>query len=425
MTQDLKENKVLSTLILAAWLVFFISLICSFRAISSIGIALILLCGVIKNKLESGHFFPKQTKNLFLAGCILFFLLQLIALLYTQNPGEGWDHIRLKTGLVIIPLAVYCTGNVLAANRQKLFSWFTIILAIASLYCLVRAFLRYRETGDIFLLFYHELVSPLSQHAVYFSIFVFIALVFLLESTRKQYFIINRIFQASLIVYFSVFLFLLSSKLVLVFCGVYLLYYFISIFRNSTTNKPVSVTLFFVLVIGITGILLIPNPVDSRFKEIIKTDINWLQQEKFSPGDYINGLQFRLLQWKLVPEILSREKSWWTGVSPGDAQSKLDQQYIAKNMYTGDPASGSRGFLGYNTHNQFLEALLQNGIPGLFIFLFICFTLIRIAWQKKERMSSFVILLLLIYALSESVLETQYGLIIFTFFPLFVSQDEL
>jgi hypothetical protein len=38
------------------------------------------------------------------------------------------------------------------------------------------AFIHYSDTGDTTHFFYHQLVSPLKQHAVYFSLLVFIAL---------------------------------------------------------------------------------------------------------------------------------------------------------------------------------------------------------------------------------------------------------
>jgi O-antigen ligase len=152
-------------------------------------------------------------------------------------------------------------------------------------------------------------------------------------------------------------------------------------------------------------------------------DLAIVKQEKFNPGHYFNGLQFRLLQWEFTAELLNENDSWWYGVSPADAQTLLDQKYISKKMYAGDPAKGTKGYLGYNTHNQFLETLLQSGIPGLVILLAACFFLVRIAWRKKRRIISFIIALLLAWLFSESVLERQFGIMIFTFFPLFFSLD--
>jgi O-antigen ligase len=166
------------------------------------------------------------------------------------------------------------------------------------------------------------------------------------------------------------------------------------------------------------------NPVSRRFSEVLKGDLNFINQKKFKPGDYFNGLQFRLLQWRFVSEILNEQKSWLAGVSPGDAQSYLDQKYVSENMYTGTPERRDSGFLGYNTHNQFLEALLQSGIIGVLVFLMIWFALIKMAIKRRNNALSFITVLLLAYSFTESVLETQFSLVIFLFFPLFFYMDK-
>jgi O-antigen ligase len=120
-----------------------------------------------------------------------------------------------------------------------------------------------------------------------------------------------------------------------------------------------------------------------------------------------------------VPAILNEKKAWLAGVSPGDAQNYLNQKYISKNMYTGTVARGDKGFIGYNTHDQFLESLLETGLVGSLLFLLICWSLVKMVRERKKAELSFVTILLLVYSFSESVFETQYSLFIFLFFPLF------
>jgi len=152
---------------------------------------------------------------------------------------------------------------------------------------------------------------------------------------------------------------------------------------------------------------------------MMQTDFQFIKRERFNPGDYFNGLQFRLLQWEFVPGILNEKKAWLLGVSPGDAQNYLNQKYISKNMYIGSVERGDKGFIGYNTHDQFLESLLETGLIGGLIFLLICWSMVRMTWERKKAELSFITILLLVYSFSESVFETQYSLFIFLFFPLF------
>ena len=420
----MKPTKAIYSLNQALYLLFLASLICSLRAITSISIGLILLIGLITNGKALSSLFKKGPDLFFMIGCFLFFLLQLVSLLYTHDQQEAWDHIRLKSGLVLTPLAFYCSGYLDRNTAEKLFFYFCLLLALASIFCLAIIFSRYLESGDTALFYYHQLVSPLKQHAVYFSIFVFVALVFLLESLKEKATIPNSVVYVILVIWFSVFLFFLSSKLVLGFYVLYLLHYFIRSIGYSKQRRTISLGLLFLFIMSLAVALTTVNPVSKRFSSIIDGDISLVNQEKYTPADSFNGLQFRMLQWKIVPQILDEHNAWLAGVSSGDAQSELDRKYISKNMYIGETYRKDRGFLGYNTHNQFLEALLQNGFIGLLVFLFTCFFLVKMAWQIKKAGPVFIILLLLIYALAESVFETQYGIVIFTFFPLWLYWGE-
>jgi len=420
MNTKLRKKRIPDLFIHLLYLIFFTSLIFSFRAVSSISIGAILLAGITTNNRSAiSSLLQKNSRNLFLAGCILLFLLQIIAILYTNNMQTGWINMRIKTGLLITPLAICCTAYINTDTQKKLLSHYCLILFLATCYCICVSFLHYRETKDSSIFFYHALVSPLNQHAVYFSLLIMIGLIFLLESISKSEFIFNRFFHFFLILYFSIFLFLLSSKLVIVFYLFYLVYYFITLLQKNKMNQKAITGLFILCIALASFVFAVRNPISERFYEIIKGDIKIVTQSKFDKGDYFNGLQFRLLQWKFVGEILKENNRWWPGVSPGDSQDLLNEKYISKNMYTGDPESGSRGYLIYNTHNQFLETLLQNGIIGLVVLLIICFSLLKMAVQKKSRMTSFVVLLLFAWLFTESAFETQYGILIFTFFPLF------
>jgi O-antigen ligase len=413
------NNTLLNTLLFALYLAFFISLVISLRAISSISIGLIVVTGFLKNKIEQKNFSSSNLKNNFFIFCGLFFLLQMASLSYTTNIHQGWNGIRLKSALVIIPLAICCCDYINEVTRPKILKWYCLILFSACVFAIYHASRTYSATGNPSVFLYHSLVLIYSGHAVQFSILVFIALLHLFEAITKKEMIFNRSIHLFLILFFLLFLFLLSSKLVIVFFILYFLYVMIKLLLLKSVNKKfITISIIGFMALSVL-ILFTRNPINNRFKEIMQTDFRLIEKEKFNPGIYFNGLQFRLLQWKFVSEILNEKKAWLAGISPGDAQDHLNQKYIVKDMYTGTVERGDKGFIGYNTHNQFLESLLQTGILGSLIFLLICGSLVKMAWQRKKAELSFVTMLLIIYSLSESVFETQYSLFIFLFLPLF------
>jgi O-antigen ligase len=415
-----RKKQVLSWLVHVLYLVFLASLVLSFRAVSSITIVAIFLAEIILDKSALSCLFQKDIQNLFLAGCFLLFLLQIIALLYTHDIHEGWSNIRIKTGLLITPLAIRISSYINAVTRKKLLSQYCLVLASATFYCLCISFIFYLESHDSSHFFYHSLVKPFNQHAVYFSLLIMVGLIFLLENIIEDDRLFPRPFHITLIIYLSLFLILLSSKLVIIFYLLYLFCWFVRVLQNKKIKKLVTSALLIFGILIISLVFATRNPISSRFYEIAEGNIKIVTQDSFKKSDYFNGLQFRLLQWKFVSEILTEKKRWLIGVSPGDAQSILNEKYLSKNMYSGEPATGSRGYLVYNTHNQFLQTVLQNGIIGLLVLLAICFSLLKMVAQNRSWYTGPVILLLLAWLFSEAAFETQYGIMIFTFFPLLI-----
>lgn len=419
-TKSLSKSNFLNTALFSLYLILFFSVFCSFRAVSSISIGLLVIVGILKNKIEHKPILNKNVNSFFFWGCVSFYVIQVFGLLYTQHREIAINDLQTKSGLVIIPLALCCTDFINDERRKKLSFYYSIILLFVSFFCLVSAAIRYQQTHETDLFFYHTLVSPFKQHAVYFSIYVFIAILFLSESLREKNFITHKSYYIFLILFFTFFLFLLASKLIIAFFLICVIYYLITEIITKKKLRLVLIASITIFVVAVTTIFSTTNIVSKRFADLLNGDINIIKREKYDPGVYFNGLQFRLLQWRLVTEILNKNHDWLTGVSPGDAQLYLDKEYLSKDVYAGNPEKGTHGYLVYNTHNQFLESLLQSGIIGLAAFCFICFSLIRMAWLDRNRKTTIIVLLLLAYSFSESLLETQYSIFLFTFFPLFI-----
>jgi hypothetical protein len=410
-------SKHLDSFLYLFYLIFLVSIICSFRAISSVSIGVILITDLTKNKIETGSFLNKNLKSSLLVCCFIFYLLQAVSLFYTHNFEESIKHLRIKSAIILIPFALSCSNYLTPIVVKNLMKHFILMLSAVMLYCLAIAIRKHfflHEESNVF--FYHELVSPFKQHAVQVSILLFIGLLYLLQlGSNSLYFSGNKFFHLLLLLYFISCIILLSSKLVIIFSAICILYYLIMTFKKKQKRSLIIFSSIFICAV-IALVLFTHNPVSKRFNEIASGNISLIEQKNFSPGIYFNGLQFRILQWHFVSQILTEKKAWLTGVSIGDAQTLLDQKYISTNMYVGEATNG--GFLGYDTHNQFLESVLQTGIPGLLAFIAICYCMIRLTTKRKSTELIFVVILLIMYSLSESVFETQYGIILFTFFPI-------
>jgi len=398
-----------------AFLLF--STACSFRVITSISIGLILIFAVLKNKIEHNYFFRKETASLFLIACIFLFLLQCSALFYTNDISKGLGVLQRESGLILIPLSLYTSISFLNQHRyRKLMPVFCITLFLVSFICICIACFNYFSGASSSVFFYHQLVRPFSQHAIQFSILVFIALTFLFSDLTNSN--RNKRITFGFIIYFSILLILLSSKLVL---ALYVFFVLFSLIKNYQ-QKPYRQRLAVVIspVVLILLVVATHNPINDRFRDLFSGNSELFQKEKFNQGVYFNGVQFRLLQWRFVYQLLNEHHAWIKGLSAEDAQFYLDKKYMATGMYTGKSGTSDHGLLGYHTHNEFLQTLLESGFIGLIVFLLICSSLLLMVAKCRNVELRLLVVLLILYCFTDAVLETQYGLFIFTFFPLFI-----
>lgn len=402
------------------YLISLISVVFAFRAITYLAIAAMLVVSVLKQQQATGKWINKKTWNIFFAGCVVFVLVQCLGVFYSENLGEWWWQIQVKSALLMIPLAVGSSDYLHETVRDRLMKHYIVVLVIFMTWCLAVALYKYYSgSHDSSLFLYHQLVSPFRQHAIMVSIMVFMGIAYLLEKAGKGTYLVNGIVHVAALVYCMFFILLLSSKLVIAFSVAYLCYIFFRMIKRKTVNRwTIAITTFLALVAFII-VLFTRNPISNRFYEIFADDVQMIEQPKFSPANYFNGLQFRLLEWRFVKEIMNENHAWLLGVGPGDGQAALDQKYISTNMYLGKEGTADKGFLGYNTHNQFLQSVLQSGLLGLVAYLIICWGMLQMVVQRKKAELTALTLLLIFYSTNEAVFETQYGIFIFLFFPLF------
>lgn len=394
------------------FLLFFTGLVFAWRAVSSISVGLIILSGLIKiiffrQKIRTREHMP------FIACCILLFIIQFFSLPFTSDEVTNWNKLVLKSGLLLVPLAAIFSVTLPASLKQLLMRSFVLLLLVAALYCLGTALFHFTRNAAPQVFFYHKLVAPLHQHAVYFSILVFIGMVYMIERLRKGLFNFKPGPDIIIIIFFTSFIFLLASKLLITILLLYLVSCVLMLVKNKTFSRMVVISVAVLILAGSVLLVLIPNPVSKRFREITNSRLEHLNKDRYDRGAYFDGLQFRLLQWKWVSEILDEKNSWIKGVTPGDAQHELDELYTSKNMH--------EGYRGYNTHNQFLESLLQNGVPGAILFLLTSLSLLYLGFRSRSVLVKTLVVLLVSWSFIESVFETQYGIFIFCFFPVWVN----
>jgi len=301
-------------------------------------------------------------------------------------------------------------------------SAYCLMLGIISMVCVGLAIPRYWSTGDIGEFFYHPLVSPISQNAVFFTVFVLFGLLFLLTYDLRNVFPLNspamiRGLQVTLVCLFIFMVIQLASKLFLVLMALILGWFFFRKY-HLTGKLRVLIAIMIPGIIGIALLMLTNNPVKSRYSAVLHANIRMIGREQFTPGDSFNGIQLRLLEYRFAYEILNEQRAWVRGTTSGYSQDLLNQKYVKANMYLGSPGRKGRGFWDYNFHNQFVETLVRTGMIGLAVLLAIFWLQIDIVRRWRTGQAFFTILIFIAFFIPQSALTMQTGVFLFAFFPM-------
>ncbi|MCK5168792.1 MAG: hypothetical protein KAQ75_02845, partial [Bacteroidales bacterium] len=165
----------------------------------------------------------------------LFYLIHAIGLFYSDNLKSGLFDLEVKLSILFIPfVAVFVTDKV-RANYRSILKFFVFGNFIASIICLIFALnksVQMNELGNFifetsnwptvtqdlnFLQLVNHRYSNFSHvflsifhHPTYFSVYIIFSvaiLVYLIRSSKKRH-----ILYYSLIVYFSIFIWLLGSR---------------------------------------------------------------------------------------------------------------------------------------------------------------------------------------------------------------------
>ncbi|MCB0539429.1 MAG: O-antigen ligase family protein, partial [Bacteroidetes bacterium] len=134
--------------------------------------------------------------------------------------------------------------------------------------------------------------------------------------------------------------------------------------------------------------------------------INMLKQDKNAVNNYT--VDDRIMIWSNAIELIKEEPI--KGYNIGDARN----HFLREKHNTSGFGKGYREH--YNCHNQFLESWLSLGILGVITMILIFATLLYIGIIEKNKVIIGFTLLLFIFSLVESILESQGGIMFFAFF---------
>lgn len=322
-----------------------------------------------------------------------FFVLYLIAMLWTDNQKTGWNIITEKLSFLFLPL-LFVNVSLRIEARDLVKASFVTGCFFNALLMLGVAIYDYSHTGDKMEFFYTNFASVL-PHPTYISIYLNIALLILLEFyIGNRYPQVNSPVFISLSVFFFLILILLSSRMAQITTA----FTFSAgiIYAKGKIPFRIARKYYALLLVLIAVIIYIGF---QRFYSRFEIDPS--RKEQYTSASS------RVEIWKESSDLLGGY--WLTGCGTGDIKDVLVKHYESNDF---DFAASRK----LNTHNQYLQTWLSVGISGFILLLALLLVPIIKGHYRDELSLLFFPLVIGLNALTESVLETQKGVLLFAFF---------
>ncbi len=362
------------------------------------------------------HKIKTAYRQAFVILCSLFYLLEIAGLFYTHHFSNGFYHAQTEASFFVIPLLFFSYEKIDKKLTNNILGAFCLTVFLTSLYCVITGIIHYTQSGDISSLFFKDLVSPIHQHPVYFSVYTLICMVYLFFSINGSASVKKIFLLLAALIYFSLLLFLLRSKMVVAITFIYAVYQLtlILVYRKGLSRFTALYPLWLISMILI--ILFTSNPFSKQVNLLYVTDWSKIHETRFNSDDRFGDIGIRLTLGKFGIHILNESRAWIFGVSPGDAQNDVNLKIISSGMFTGYPGTDDHGFINYNLHDQYLQTLLNSGIVGLILLLGILLVVYKKSYENKDPVLFFTLFAFTSFFLTESVLERQMGIVPFFFF---------
>ena len=360
-------------------------------------IGLLLFNWLVEGDLQEK--FKQAFKNKFAVLFGSFFFIHIVGLLYTSNLDSGLFDIEVKLSLIIFPLVL--SSKPLSNKQVKyVFKAFIIGLIYASFYMLSRALSFYYVYGEN-TFYYGKLAGYI--HTSYISMYLNFAIVWLLfrlfikENDEK---LINKITIVGVITLFSIMIILFASKsgiATLLLIGLGLNLYFIY-YRRKYLVAFVGLVL---LAGGIFSVVHLVPQVMNRVN-------NFVQEIDSENNNEMGGsTENRIQIWKSSNLIIS--KNLLLGVGTGDVKEALQGQY-KKNGFQNALKRN------LNAHNEYYQVFISLGIVGFILLLMSMIYPLAISFKHNNYTYLFFLLIVMLNFLTESILETQAGVVFYAFF---------
>ncbi|MCX7954279.1 MAG: O-antigen ligase family protein [Bacteroidales bacterium] len=330
----------------------------------------------------------------------LFYFIHFIFLINTSNMRSGYFDLEVKASLLLMPIVFFIVknDNEIIHDRSIKFIYYIIFISTLAMILIhvIIGLINVFKVKDIYPMFYVYIAKP--YHPAYLSLYTMLGLV---TFYKMNHYSLWRVVFLSMI---YIFLFLLSSKAGIVSL---LLMFFLLLYLKFKEKKFKAVLSYFFMILIFILAIMKYNPRIYVEKMLYSENINIIKESNFDYSKYHASTPVRILIWKTTLELIKQNLLF--GVGTGDIKDELVKKYKEKKFVYAFEQK-------LNAHNQFLETLLAQGILGLLSLLSIFGLLFYLNLKTKNVFFFAFTLFVFANFFFESMLNTQAGVVLFSFF---------
>lgn len=374
-----------------------------FDRFAAMAIVLIMFNWVIEGKFKHKLQLVKQNKfRQYILYFSTIYFLYLIGALYSKDQYYAFSILQTKLSLLVFPL-LFSTMDVsiLKDRKEKILNYYILGSFVTTMVLLVHSFYNFLETNSVDEFFYGNL--SWYHHASYMAMFLVFAIGILFHriySSEQKFTQTTQIINILLIVYFSFFVLLLSSKAgIISVLIVFLSHIGFLLYKKKYIIGILMVLIYALSLWGSSSFLSVTSKRLSLAQQAIERD----DQDKNSTESTTE----RIIIYQSALSII--KENVLLGVGTGDANNEL-QKFYKKNSYTA--AFNSK----LNAHNQYLQTFIAIGILGFLVLISMFF--FPLIGALKKRNTIYILLLFLVgfNLLFEAMFERQAGVVFYAFF---------
>jgi O-antigen ligase len=343
----------------------------------------------------------KIKKNLIKISIISLWLLPFIQLLLLNKIDENLNKLITKITLFLIPILILIGYHPNKINLSRILKFFIYGSVTASLICLINAVISYYFLKDDNVFLYTSL--SLFHHPSYFTMYLnFVVGIIYLNNLKPIKNFKLSINLSLIIVGFLSFFILFASSRTGWITNIIIHLFFISFMLYNKKISRKAIIYFLISMIPFTTVIYTNKTIQSRFNEIINDTFQKMDQKEVR-----SSTSTRKIIWSTSFKLI--KEKWITGYGTGMSK-KVVQEQFKKNGYD---------YLikrNYNSHNQYIQVFIDQGVFGFLLLVFFTFGMLYASLKQKDFIYALFLVIMILNFMTESILETQSGVIFFAFF---------